>query len=148
MSDKETTGELLDGRAATYGNRVLNMDAAADMVNAYMDGVEQRSGVREMTGADFAMTMLLYKVYRFAVAPDYGDNIDDIEGYAQIARECVGDNMIYARSAAEYQLEKAARRKAVRKAALPPVFQSEVQEQRTVIPPITNPKRRDLRGDK
>jgi len=107
MNDNQgTTQELLDGRAATYGDRVKNMDSVSDMVNAYIDGVEQRSGKREITGADFAMIMLMYKTYRFAVAPDYKDNIADIFGYAQIAEECVGLQMISAPSAQEYQAVK------------------------------------------
>lgn len=109
MASNETQN-LLDGRASTYGDRVKNMEAVADMVNGYMDGVEQRTGKREMNAADFAMTMLLYKAYRFAVSPDYSDNINDIEGYAQIARECVGPQMIHAESAKEYQAKKEARR--------------------------------------
>ena len=111
MNNEDKTQELLDGRAATYGDRVKNMESAADLINNYMDGVEQRSGKREMTGADFAMAMLLYKAYRFAVAPDYSDNINDIFGYAQIARECVGDQMIHATSAEEYQVKKEARKR-------------------------------------
>ena len=53
--------------------------------------------------------MALYKLYRFAVAPDYSDNLDDAEGYLKIVRECVGDNMVHARSADEYQAKKEAR---------------------------------------
>ena len=107
MATEKNTQDLLDGRRATYGDRVVNMEAVADMVNGYMDGVEQRSGKREMTGADFAAAMLLYKVYRFGVTPDYSDNIDDIKGYAQIMEECVGDKMVKADSAKEYQAKKA-----------------------------------------
>lgn len=104
MTDK--TQQLLDGRAATYGDRVVNMEAAAKMVNGYLDGVEVRTGKREITGADFAMIMAMYKMYRFAVTPDYSDNVNDIEGYAQIARECVGDAMIDAETAKQFQEKK------------------------------------------
>ena len=99
----EKTKDLLDGRSATYGNRIINMESAAEMVNSYLAGVEQREGKRIIDGADFAMIMVLYKIYRFAVAPNYGDNIDDIEGYTAIARELLGDNLVAAKSAEEYQ---------------------------------------------
>ena len=93
---------ILDSRHATYGDRVANMDAAAGMVNAYLTGVEQRKDP-SLTGADFAMIMALYKIYRFAVTPDYQDNIDDIEGYLRIVRECMEGQLIPARTAEEYQ---------------------------------------------
>src|SRR6187200_3510343 len=110
MADNQgTTQDLLDGRAATYGPRVQNMDSMARMVNAYLDAVEVRTGKRELAGEDFAMIMVLYKVYRFGATPDYRDNIADVFGYAQIAEECVGDRMIEAGSAKEYQQIKAER---------------------------------------
>lgn len=93
---------ILNSREATYGDRVANMDAAAGMVNAYLAGMDQRKDPA-LTGADFAMIMALYKIYRFAVTPDYQDNIDDIEGYLRIVRECMGDKLIPARTAKEYQ---------------------------------------------
>jgi len=101
----DATAALLDSRHATYGDRVMNMEAAAMMVNGYLMGVEVRSGKREINGADFAMIMALYKSYRFAVTPTYSDNINDFKGYANIAEECVGNDMIHAASAEEFQAE-------------------------------------------
>ena len=100
MTDK--TQDLLDSRRSTYGDRVKNMNAMAKMVNGYLDGVEERTGSREIEGADFAMIMTLYKIYRFAVTPDYADNADDAMGYIKMAIECIGDDMIHARSVGEY----------------------------------------------
>ena len=97
--------KILDSRHATYGDRVANMDAAAGMVNAYLAGVDQRKDPA-LTGADFAMIMALYKIYRFAVTPDYQDNIDDVEGYLRIVRECMEGQLIPARTAEEYQAIK------------------------------------------
>ena len=99
---KDDAKKILDSRHATYGDRVANMDAAAGMVNAYLAGVDQRKD-SALTGADFAMIMALYKIYRFAVTPDYQDNIDDIEGYLRIVRECMEGKLIPARTAEEYQ---------------------------------------------
>ena len=102
---KDEAKEILDSRHATYGDRVANMDAAAGMVNAYLAGVDQRKDPA-LLGADFAMIMALYKIYRFAVTPDYQDNIDDVEGYLRIVRECMEGQLISARTAEEYQAIK------------------------------------------
>lgn len=141
---KDETKALLDSRRATYGDRVKNMEAVADMVNGYMDGVEQRDGTREMTGADFAMSMVLYKAYRFAVTPDYSDNIDDMEGYLQMVRECVGDNMIHARSADEYQQLKQDRKMAGLKQSDRPVRDA---IRRMSLPPVETPKPQEIKPE-
>ena len=101
--NEEQGQEILDSRHATYGDRKKNMASMANMVNAYMDGVEIRTGKREMEDIDFIMMMVLYKIYRFAVTPEYEDNIKDIEGYARMAREQLGDSLIEAATAEEYQ---------------------------------------------
>ena len=95
--------EILDGRQATYGDRKKNMQTMSDMYNAYLDGVEIRNGERRIEAFDFPMLMLLYKVYRFAVTPTYADNINDIDGYSAMAREMLGDSLIEAATAQEYQ---------------------------------------------
>jgi len=82
------------------------MEAVAKMINGYLDGVELRTGSRTITGADFAMIMALYKIYRFAVTPDYADNSNDAIGYIKIAIECIGEAMIEAETAAEFQRKK------------------------------------------
>jgi hypothetical protein len=46
-----------------------------------------------------------YKILRAQHTPDYSDNSDDIEGYLDIFRELVGEDMVHARSVSEY-LEK------------------------------------------
>ena len=99
---KDKAKAILDSRHATYGDRVRNMDAAAGMMDAYLAGVDQREDTT-LTGADFAMIMVLYKIYRFAVTPDYQDNLDDAEGYLKIVRECLADQLIEAKTAEDYQ---------------------------------------------
>lgn len=99
---KDEAKAILDSRQATYGDRVVNMEATASMVEAYLRGVDQRADTT-LTGADFAMIMALYKIYRFAVTPDYQDNIDDVEGYLKIVRECMQHRLIPAKTAEEYQ---------------------------------------------
>ncbi|QPL14160.1 hypothetical protein SEA_ATRAXI_6 [Microbacterium phage Atraxi] len=85
---------VLDGRAA-YGNRVVNMAEQADMIRAYLSG-------REVQAIDVPMILILIKTHRLGKMPDYADNFDDIEGYLQIAREVIGEDMIQAATAREY----------------------------------------------
>lgn len=99
---KDETQELLDSRRALYGDVTVNMNAVAKMVNGYLDGVELRTGKRELEGIDFAMIMVLYKTYRFAVSPTYGDNLDDVEGYTRMIRQIMGDDLIAAKTPDEY----------------------------------------------
>jgi len=47
-----------------------------------------------------------YKLVRAAKAPDYSDNSDDVEGYLDIFRKVVGEDMIHARSVTAYIEEK------------------------------------------
>ena len=123
----EEMREFLDGRKTTYGDAVENMEAVADMVNGYLDGIAQRNGgKREITGADFAMIMVLSKVYRFAVTPMYSDNVKDVLGYAQIAADCVGDLMIDAESAKDYEAKKEARMKSPNIRIRPQTVQQEI----------------------
>ncbi|QNN98054.1 hypothetical protein SEA_FEDE_6 [Microbacterium phage Fede] len=85
---------VLDGRAA-YGNRVTNMAEQADMIRAYLSG-------REVQAIDVPIILVLIKAHRLGKMPDYADNFDDIDGYMQIAREVVGEDMIQAATAREY----------------------------------------------
>ena len=113
--------EILDGRQATYGDRKKNMQTMSDMYNAYLDGVEIRNGERRIEAFDFPMLMLLYKVYRFAVTPTYADNINDIDGYSAMAREMLGDSLIEAATAQEYQEKLEESKKGMAQAPIPGV---------------------------
>ena len=95
----EEAPEILDARTA-YGDRVTNMADQAAMINAYLGG-------REVTAIDVPMIFILVKVQRLGNMPDYKDNYDDIEGYLQIAKEIIGDDMIDAKTAREYAEIKA-----------------------------------------
>jgi hypothetical protein len=91
---------VLDGRAA-YGDRVQNMKEQAAMITAYLSG---RSVVE---AHDVPMILNLIKIHRLGKMPDYEDNYADIEGYTQIAREVIGEDMIEATTAKEYRAIKA-----------------------------------------
>jgi hypothetical protein len=43
-----------------------------------------------------------YKLGRTAITPDYSDNVDDIDGYEDIFRTLIGDEMIQARDTKAY----------------------------------------------
>jgi hypothetical protein len=46
------------------------------------------------------------KLVRTSVTPDYSDNSDDVDGYMDIFRRLVGDDMVHARTPAEYWAQK------------------------------------------
>jgi hypothetical protein len=53
--------------------------------------------------------MVGYKTVRASQTPDYEDNVKDIEGYAIMFREIIGDDMIAAVNTDEYLQEKSRR---------------------------------------
>ena len=63
-----------------------------------------------INATDVPLCLIGLKLIRTVEAPDYSDNSDDIEGYLDIFRKIVGDDMIHARSVKEY-LEKREGRK-------------------------------------
>jgi hypothetical protein len=95
MAEKETTDELLDSRVAVYGDRVDNMVRVAEMWSAFLGQRIQPWQVPVM--------FTLYKIYRIGITPDYGDNVDDVDGYMQIFREVIGEDMVNARTTDEYR---------------------------------------------
>lgn len=110
MNDKlNEAQDLLDSRLAVYGERVKNMTDVAKVFSGIL-GVEVRPD-------QVPLLMIGYKTVRASGTPDYEDNIKDIEGYALMFREIIGDDMISAVNTDEYvekkqavhPLEKAAR---------------------------------------
>lgn len=101
MTDNSNTEKLLASREEVYGNRVNNMQRVAQMWNGYL-------GVDVITAADVAMMFVLYKAYRFKITPDYSDNINDVFGYAEMAREVQRElgGLIDAETVKEYLRKK------------------------------------------
>ena len=100
MTEQHTTGqELLDGRESVYGERVKNMEDVAKVWSGIF-GFDVRAD-------QVTLAMIGYKLVRASGAPDYSDNIDDVEGYALMFREIIDatGGMINAKSVSEY-LEK------------------------------------------
>jgi hypothetical protein len=100
-STKDEAQNLLDSRLAVYGERVENMTRVAQVFSGIL-GVEVRPD-------QVPLLMVGYKTVRASQTPDYEDNVKDIEGYAIMFREIIGDDMIAAVNTDEYLLEKSRR---------------------------------------
>lgn len=98
MTTNEEAQELLDSRLAVYGERVENMTRVAKVFSGIL-GTEVRPD-------QVPLLMVGYKTVRASQTPDYEDNVKDIEGYAIMFREIIGDDMIAAVNTDEYLAEK------------------------------------------
>ena len=87
-------GEVIDERVRVYG----------DPVQTFVRIAQVWSGIAgfEIQPTSVPLMMAGMKMVRAEVAPDYADNSDDIEGYLDIFRKLVGEDMIEARSVKEY----------------------------------------------
>lgn len=94
----DTVTEVIDGRQDVYGDPAVEFERHAQAWSAIF-GVEVRPD-------QVALALIMYKVVRANRTPDYSDNSDDIEGYLDIFRKIVGDDMVHARSVGEYLLLK------------------------------------------
>jgi hypothetical protein len=98
MTDNKEAQELLDSRLAVYGERTKNMENVAKVFSGIL-GTEVRPD-------QVPLLMVGYKTVRASQTPDYEDNVKDIEGYAIMFREIIGDDMIAAVTTDEYLKEK------------------------------------------
>lgn len=97
----DTVAEVIDGRSTTYGDPVEGMiDIAAGW--SILVG-------KQIDATTIPLMMMWMKMVRAVQSPDYSDHSDDIEGYLDIFRKVVGEDMIHARSVTEYLEKKAAR---------------------------------------
>jgi len=94
----EEAQTLLDSRHAVYGDRVKNMQDVAKVFSGIL-GTEVRAD-------QVPLLMVGYKTVRASQTPDYEDNVKDIEGYAIMFREIIGDDMIPAVNTDEYLAAK------------------------------------------
>lgn len=93
-----TLGEVIDRRVQVYG----------DPEKTFVRIAEVWSGILGTTvnPVDVPLCMIGLKLVRAQVMPDYEDNIADVEGYADIFRTLVGDDMVKVRSVAEFIQQK------------------------------------------
>lgn len=101
MSKKNIGNEIVDERASVYGPPEESFARIAQAWSAIL-GIEVRAD-------QVPLCMIALKLVRASETPDYSDNIDDVEGYADIFRKVVGDQMIQARTATEYYMLRAHR---------------------------------------
>ena len=90
----DTKNALVNSREALYGEPVDNCERIAKIWSGILGFDVQPVQVPLMLSA--------MKLYRASITPDYSDNMDDADGYVAMARTVVGENMIHARTAAEY----------------------------------------------
>lgn len=93
MSNDVTT-EVVDGRRSVYGEPRISFPLVAQVWSGIL-GTEVRPD-------QVPLLLIGYKLVRASECPEYSDNIDDVEGYAKIFREVMGDRLINARSVAEF----------------------------------------------
>lgn len=93
--------ELIEGRISTYGDPVVGMTRIAQIWSGIL-GIE-------IQPAEIPLMLIGMKLVRAQESPDYSDNSDDIDGYLSIFRGVVGEDMIHARNAADYQRQLAER---------------------------------------
>lgn len=91
----DTTDELIDGREDVYGDPVVGMQRTALIWSGILG--------HHVRPDQVPLLLAGYKLMRASVTPTYSDNSDDVDGYLDIFRKTVGDNMIEARSVSEYQ---------------------------------------------
>ncbi len=90
--------EVIDQRVEVYGDPITSFARVAEVWSGIL-GVEVKP-------AEVPLCLIGLKLVRTAVAPDYSDNSDDIEGYLDIFRKIIGPDMVKARSVDEYVLLK------------------------------------------
>lgn len=86
--------EVIDGRHDVYGDPKIEMPNVAKVWSGITG--------HEITPEMIPLMLIGYKLVRARRAPDYSDNSDDVEGYLDIFRTVVGEDMIHARSVTEY----------------------------------------------
>jgi hypothetical protein len=89
-----TVGEVIDQRVQVYGDPTETFARIAEVWSGIL-GVP-------VNATDVPLCLIGMKIVRTTQAPDYSDNTDDVEGYLDIFRQLVGEDMIHARSVTEY----------------------------------------------
>ena len=91
----ETVQEVVHDRVSVYG----------DVTESFVRVAQIWSGIlgKEIQPWEVPLCMAGLKLVRTSYAPDYSDNSDDAEGYLDIFKQIIGDDMIEARSVKEYQ---------------------------------------------
>lgn len=89
-----TLGDVIDRRVQVYGDPVIGFAEIAAAWSVYLGHTVQAHEV--------PMMFILMKIIRSKTSPDYSDHSDDIEGYLDIFRKVIGEDMVKARTVNEY----------------------------------------------
>lgn len=87
-------GELIDRRVQVYGNPIETFARIAQVWSGILG--------HEVQPVEVPLLMAGMKMVRTQVMPDYSDNSEDIDGYMDIFRQLVGEDMIHARTVNEF----------------------------------------------
>ncbi len=92
------SNEIVDKRVALYG----------DPVEVNVRIAQVWSGIigHEIQPVEVPLMMAGLKLVRAQVTPDYSDSSDDVHGWTHIFELMVGEDMIHARTPAEYWAQK------------------------------------------
>jgi hypothetical protein len=96
-----TLVNVIDQRVKVYGEVVPSFERIAQVWSGILGS--------PVSATDVPLMLIGMKTVRAQITPDYSDNSDDIDGYLDIFRKLVGDDMVKARLVDEYILEKNAR---------------------------------------
>ena len=94
QSHRSIPEEVVDGRTSVYGDPTETFSRIAQVWSGILG--------HTVNPTDVPLCLMGMKIIRTTQAPNYSDNSDDIEGYLDIFRKLVGEDMIHARSVAEY----------------------------------------------
>lgn len=94
QSHRSIPEEVVDGRTSVYGDPTETFCRIAQVWSGILG--------HTVNPTDVPLCLMGMKIIRTTQAPNYSDNSDDIEGYLDIFRKLVGEDMIHARSVAEY----------------------------------------------
>ena len=94
QSHRSIPEEVVDGRTSVYGDPTETFSRIAKVWSGILG--------HTVNPTDVPLCLMGMKIIRTTQAPNYSDNSDDIEGYLDIFRKLVGEDMIHARSVAEY----------------------------------------------
>lgn len=95
MAEREgTLGEVIDRRVQVYGEPTETFVRIAEVWSGILG--------HHVNPVEVPLMMVGMKLVRAQVMPDYSDNSDDVDGYMDIFRKLVGDDMISARTVAEF----------------------------------------------
>jgi hypothetical protein len=98
MAEDEPTGEIVDRRMQVYGDPVETYERIAMVWSGILG--------RPIEPFEIPLLMAGLKSVRAQIMPDYSDNSDDIDGYIGIFRLIIGDDMIHARTVADFVEKK------------------------------------------